>query len=137
MKNLLILVAFAVAFSGLASAQIDKKKDVGKTKLKTESVKKLDDKKTIDAKKKIYAEGEVLDLNTASRADLIKLPGIGEAYADKIIKGRPFARKDELVSKKIISTAIYDKMKDLVIAKQTAPVKTKSDKNPIKKSDKK
>jgi DNA uptake protein ComE-like DNA-binding protein len=59
-----------------------------------------------------------LDLNTASEADLKMIPGIGDAYAKKIVQNRPYKRKDELVQKKVMPQGTYDKIKDHVIAKQ-------------------
>jgi len=95
MRYLLILIA---AFALAGAPQASKKADT-KT-AKTE------------------AKAGLMDINTASEADLKSLPGIGDAYAAKIVAGRPYRAKNELVQKKIIPSATYQKIKDQIIAKQ-------------------
>jgi DNA uptake protein ComE-like DNA-binding protein len=64
------------------------------------------------------AKGEKIDINSASKEDLAGLPGIGPALSQKIIDGRPYKTKRDLLTKKVIPASTYDKIKDQVIAKQ-------------------
>src|SRR4051794_36332283 len=64
------------------------------------------------------AQSPLLDINSATKEQLQTLPGIGEAYAQKIIAGRPYTRKDQLVAKNVVPQATYDKIKDSIIAAQ-------------------
>ena len=62
--------------------------------------------------------GDKIDINRAKPEQLMTLDGIGDARAKAIVKGRPYKAKDELVDKNIVPQAVYDKIKDKIIAKQ-------------------
>ena len=98
MSRLLAILVVLLVFAGGAMAQT---KDAAKAPAKAESAKQ-----------------QLVDINSASADELKGVPGVGDAYSKKIVENRPYKRKDELVKKKVVPQATYDKIKDHIIAKQ-------------------
>jgi competence protein ComEA len=122
MKRFFALLVAMIAATGLAFAQkAETPKTDTKAPAKTEMKAPAKTEMKAPAKTETKADAkktELMDINSASEKDLATLKGIGDARSKAIVKGRPYKGKDELVQKKIIPQAVYDDIKDQIIAKQ-------------------
>src|ERR1051326_3885063 len=98
------LLSFLISISLAAGFSLAQGKDTGKKTSPPAAAKKQ--------------KVELIDINSASKQDLMTLPGVGDAYSQKIIDNRPYRAKNDLVRKNIIPQATYDKISGQIIAKQ-------------------
>ena len=96
---LMLVILVSVAFTVLAAvAQVPSMSDIGKTATSASPIN----------------PSSLLNINSASKEQLASLPGIGDEFSQKIIAGRPYSKKTDLVTKKILSQSSFDKIKDLI-----------------------
>jgi competence protein ComEA len=111
------LIAAALLLSANLSFAADSKPEAAATPKASAS--------SAQVKKAPAANVKLIDINSASKAELMKLPGISAADADKIIAGRPYLTKAHLVTHNIISAPVYHNLKTMIIAKQKNTAKPK------------
>lgn len=103
----IIILVLVFTFSGVAGCNAEK-----------QAPSAPETPKVVKQKSDNPSSNVLIDINSASKAELMRLPGIGEVNAQKIIDGRPYKMKSQLKSRNIITEAAYDKIADQIIAAQ-------------------
>jgi len=116
--DLLVLVVTICLVAGSAFSQT--KETGNKTQSTTSFPRPTERKTTAKTEKNAY----LIEINSAPKVELMTLPGIGDGDAQKIIDGRPYRAKTQLVQKDVISQATYDKIVDSIIAKRSRPLRS-------------
>jgi competence protein ComEA len=132
MRKISVLLLTVVLGATMSLAQATKKSTDQKGSKSTTAASSMPDNNNKATSGKTAPAGK-MDINTASKDDLEKLPGIGPATSQKIVDGRPYKTKRELLTKKVVSQSEYDKIKDNIIAHQDAGAAT-SEKSDTSKS---
>jgi competence protein ComEA len=115
------LISLALSLLAISSCSLTFAQSAiaGKSKSATADATKSKDAAPAEkASEKQETKTALIDINSASKEELMKLAGVGTRYSDEIIKGRPYKGKNQLVSKKIIPEALYKSISDKIIAKQ-------------------
>jgi competence protein ComEA len=116
-SRLLLLVLMAAAL-GMSQGSSSQKATSSATKSGAKATAAPADKAAAGKAGSTAKKGGLIDINSASTEELDALPGIGPALAGKIVAGRPYRAKTDLVNKKIIPQSTYDGIKDQIIARQ-------------------